>query len=245
MAALFAPTIRRSLLEVRTALPPTFLLPFRAHITTVSHTLETGNVPDPLITSGQHISSDLKDKLASGPAEVNTSTPPVPATKRLPYARVDQTTSALTPSIRHLLPLLRSQPSHYITIHIHGRPYLVTPGDEIRLPFLMPRVSPGDILRLNRATHIGSRDYTLKAPAAQKGTRDAPKQVFYLDERLFVCRATVVGVEMEPERIKEKTKRRQRHVRHVRSQHRYTVIKIRELEVRSLEEYERLLEEGK
>lgn len=107
----------------------------------------------------------------------------------------------------------------------------------------MPHAKPGDILRLNRATHIGSRDYTLKAAEPQKGTRDAPKKTYYLDERLFTCRATVVGIESEPMRIIEKTKRRQRHIRRVKSKHRYTVIRISELSVKGLEEYENLLGE--
>jgi hypothetical protein len=149
----------------------------------------------------------------------------------------------LTPTIRHLLPLLTTQPSHYLTIHIHGHPYLVTAGDSIRLPFLMPHVKPGDVLRLNRATHIGSRDYTLKAPEVIKGTRDAVKKIQYLDERLFTCRAVVTAIETEPMRIMEKTKRRQRHVKHVYSKHKFTVLKVAELEVRGLEEYEALLKE--
>lgn len=125
-----------------------------------------------------------------------------------------------------------------MTIHLHGRPYLVTKGDTIRLPFLMPHVKPGDILRLNRATHIGSRDYTLKAPETIRGNADHGKQVFYLDERLFTCRARVTGIESEPLRVKEKTKRRRRHVRHVESKLNFTVLTISELEVKGLEEYE-------
>jgi len=108
----------------------------------------------------------------------------------------------------------------------------------------MPHVKPGDMLRLNRATHIGSRDYTLKAPEAIKGTRDATKKTNYLDERLFVCRAMVIGIESEPMRIMEKTKRRQRHVKHVYSKHRFTVLRISELGVKSLEEYETALNGG-
>jgi large subunit ribosomal protein L21 len=102
----------------------------------------------------------------------------------------------------------------------------------------MPNVKPGDVLRLNRATHIGSRDYTLKAPEVIKGTADHGKKVFYLDERMYTCRATVMGVESEPLRVEEKTKRRQRHVKHVKSKMRYTVLRVSELEVKSLEEYE-------
>lgn len=94
---------------------------------------------------------------------------------------------------------------------------------------------------MNRATHIGSRDYTLKAPEPIKGTADAVKKVFYLDERLFTVRARVVGIETEPMRVEEKTKRRQRHTKHVYSKMRFTVLKISELEVKSLEEYEEVL----
>jgi large subunit ribosomal protein L21 len=107
----------------------------------------------------------------------------------------------------------------------------------------MPNVQPGDVLRLNRATHIGSRDYTLKAPEPIKGNADAPKKIRYLDDKLFVCRATVVGVESEPMRFIEKTKRRQRHIRTVKSKHRYTILRISEMQVKSLEEYEQAVKE--
>ncbi|KAI1005503.1 hypothetical protein K3495_g2713 [Podosphaera aphanis] len=136
-------------------------------------------------------------------------------------------TTPVSESVRELLPLLANQPSHYITVHIHGRPYLVTAGDTVRLPFKMPDVVPGDVLRLNRAANIGSRDYTLK------GTP-------YIDERLFECRATVMGTESEPMRIKEKKKRRNRRVKTVKSKHRFTILRIAELRVKSLQEIETL-----
>jgi hypothetical protein len=82
----------------------------------------------------------------------------------------------------------------------------------------MPGVVPGDILRLNRASNIGSRDFTLKGMP-------------YIDERLFECRARVMGVEAEPMRIKKKTKRRQRRVKTVRSKHRFTILKLSELKI--------------
>lgn len=238
--AFLARTARRSLLEAPSTLPQTFLLPFRAHITTVSHTLEAGNVPEPLVQSGQHITSDLKQKLETLSSRPRPTLTPVEP-KSTSNAREDVVADNLTPSIRELLPLLHTQPAHYLSIHIHGRPYLLTAGDTVRLPFLMPDVKPGDVLRLNRATHIGSRDYTLKAPEVVKGTRDHGKKIFYLDERLFTCRARVVGVESEPLRVMRKTKRRQRHTRHVQSKHKYTVLKISEVEVKSLEEYEAAL----
>ncbi|KAI9681203.1 MAG: hypothetical protein M1817_002485 [Caeruleum heppii] len=140
-------------------------------------------------------------------------------------------TTTLHPSIPSLLPLLLAQPPHYITAHIHARPYLLTAGDTLRLPFHMPGVLPGDILRLNRASALGSRDYTL---------RGAP----YLDERLFEVRARVLGVESEPMRVKEKTKRRNRKVKTVRSKHRFTVLRVAEVRVRGVAEVERMEEVG-
>jgi large subunit ribosomal protein L21 len=101
---------------------------------------------------------------------------------------------------------------------IHGRPYLVTQGDSIRLPFLMHGVQPGDVLRLNRASVLGSRDFTL---------RGAP----HVDERLFACRAVVTGTETEPMRLKIKKKRRIRRTKTVKSKHRYTMLRISELRV--------------
>jgi large subunit ribosomal protein L21 len=89
----------------------------------------------------------------------------------------------------------------------------------------MPGVVPGDVLRLNRASSLGSRDYTLKG---------AP----YVDERIFECRARVLGTEAEPMRIKEKTKRRNRRVRTVRSKHKFTILRIAELKVNNLEDIE-------
>lgn len=112
--------------------------------------------------------------------------------------------------------------------HLHAKPYLVTAGDHVRLPFLMPNVQPGDVIRLNRATVLGSRDFTLKGMP-------------YVDERMFECRARVMGVDAEPMRIKEKTKRRQRHVKTVRSKHRYTLLRIMDVKVKSAEE---LLQDG-
>ena len=89
----------------------------------------------------------------------------------------------------------------------------------------MPKVKPGDVLRLNRASSIGSRDYTM---------RGAP----YIDERLFECRAIVVGVEAEPMRFIEKTARRNRRLQTIKSKHRFTVLKVRDLKIRSLAEVE-------
>jgi large subunit ribosomal protein L21 len=154
---------------------------------------------------------------------LNTRPPP---TRTAPIVEID-----LDPSIKSLLPLLCSQPPFYATIQIHGKPYLVTKGDTVRLPFLMQGVETGDILRFNRVTIIGSRDYTLKAGTTEhKGEKQK-----YLDERLYVVRARVVGVTQEPVRVKIKKVRRRRHAKHTWSQHTYTILRIAEVEARDLE----------
>ena len=76
---------------------------------------------------------------------------------------------------------------------------------------------------MNRASALGSRDYTLK------GTP-------YVDERLFECRATVMGTEAEPMRIKEKTKRMNRKTKTVKSKHKFTILRVAEVKVKGLED---------
>lgn len=109
----------------------------------------------------------------------------------------------------------------------------------------MSKVSVGDVIRLNRASLLGSREFTLKAglqglpPNAQPsvvGAGDGSGEQAYLDERLFVCRARVIGVDQTPLTIKEKTKRRNRKIKTVKSKQRYTILRIMDVEVRSLEE---------
>ena len=198
-------TIERTVLDSRGSLfvpPPTFLLPSRARYFNSTAPIIEGKDVEPGAVPAE---TPLQSK----------SHPTLSAAAASQQAPVHE-------SIQTLLPLLRAQPNHYVTAHIHAKPYLLTEGDSLRLPFHMPGVIPGNVLRLNRASVIGSRDYTLKG---------AP----YLDERLFQCRARVVGVESEPMRIKEKTKRRQRRVKTVKSKHRFTILKISELKINSIE----------
>ncbi|KAI1739533.1 hypothetical protein F4680DRAFT_421866 [Xylaria scruposa] len=192
-------SLLRSVMELRTPLtrlPPTFLLPSRALSTTT--------------TTMQNVAPAI--------SPVQASIPPVTTSKLQKSAPVAPPPAEAAESISQLFPLLRAQPRHYITAHIHGHPYLVTEGDQIRLPFKMPGVLPGDVLRLDRASILGSRDYTLK------GTP-------WIDSGLFECRATVLGTESEPLRIKIKTKRRNRRSQRVTSKHKYTILRISELKL--------------
>lgn len=108
----------------------------------------------------------------------------------------------------------------------------------LRLPFHMKNVSPGDILRFNRASILGSRDYTLKAGTASTESYDAKRtgEPNYLDERLFECRVRVMGIETQPMQIKEKKKRRNRHLKLVKSKHKYTLCRVMQVKVKGMEE---------
>jgi large subunit ribosomal protein L21 len=201
---------------------PALLLLARPWLSTAPRIVES-RFPSVLFNSSQtqHMSTEIPS------TSIQLSSSHLSPTLR-PYHEPSQglstpTNSPLPQSILELLPLLRAQPSHYIVAHIHAKPYLLTAGDTLRLPFHMPKVKPGDVLRLNRVSSIGSRDYTM---------RGTP----YVDERLFECRATVVGVEAEPMRFIEKTKRRNRRVKTVKSKHRFTLLKVGELRIKGLEE---------
>ncbi|TVY48737.1 Homocitrate dehydratase, mitochondrial [Lachnellula occidentalis] len=214
-------SIRRSILDSRiptSALPPTFLLPNRARYfnSTVQHVEAPAESLDASLLA-TNTSAETPEPVVHrrGPIRPKIPLPPAPFAQPI----------ALDASVKEMLPLLAAQPSHYISAHIHAKPYLVTAGDTVRLPFHMPGVVPGDILRLNRASSLGSRDYTLK------GTP-------YVDERVFECRARVMGTEAEPMRTKEKKKRRNRRINTVKSKHKFTILKIAELKINSLEDIE-------
>ncbi|KAH0608993.1 uncharacterized protein H6S33_001221 [Morchella sextelata] len=147
-----------------------------------------------------------------------TPTPPIPQqTGTLNITAAAATTPHPTLA---LLTALKAQPSQYITIHIHKFPFLVTVGDLVRLPFRLKDAAVGDSLRITHASVLGSRDYTLKGSP-------------YIDPALFECRARVVEETSEPMRVKEKTKRRNRRIKKVKSKHRYTVLRISELVVKN------------
>ena len=102
----------------------------------------------------------------------------------------------------------------------------------------MPNVTPGTILRLNRASVLGSRDYTFRGSGTSGvggysgGIRDVDGSGPYIDEKYFVCRVVVTGTEGEPMRVIMKTKRRQRKTKRVTNKGRFTVFRVVELRVR-------------
>lgn len=235
----------RSVLRKALALPfeqtPSSTTLFRATLsTTTSKSTQSPNPESPLSaspraefndpTQQQHqspVTPSAAIKSASTPYTTPQASSHIPIHKQ-PLVPTFESPLKVTSSLLELLPHLVAQRSHYITAHVHAKPYLVTAGDHLRLPFLMANVQPGDVIRLNRASVIGSRDFTLKGKP-------------YIDERMFECRARVVAVDSEPMRYKEKTKRRQRHVRTIKSKERYTMLRIMDVKVKTEEE---LVKEG-
>lgn len=215
-----APILRRVLLQPpaqSSILPPAFLLPWHAQLSTATNT--TSQPPPATAFKPQ------KPSPATPSAATIPSLPLAPSNTAhqhsgLPLSPQPRPT-APAPTLKPPPPLLTSlaaQPPHYIIAHLHARPYLLTAGDKLRLPFYLANAPIGTILRFNRASALGSRDYTY---------RGSP----WVDERFFVCRMRVMGVEGEPMRVVKKTKRRQRHVKTVKSKMRFTILRCVELRI--------------
>ncbi|KAH0827639.1 hypothetical protein AYO21_07824 [Fonsecaea monophora] len=221
------------------AAPPTFLLPFRAKL----HQTRTRPSTTTPISRFQNTQPEIPPSYLSATADQTSSSPSATATTTSVFAPRATTQSldqplVLSRSLQTLLPKLHVQKPHYIVTHIHRFPYLLTEGDTLRLPFHMKGVSPGDVLRFNRASILGSRDYTLKAGTAATESYDKRRtgEPNYLDERLFECRVRVMGIETQPMTLKEKKKRRNRHRKIVRSKHKYTLCRVMQVRVKALDE---------
>ncbi|KAL1839848.1 hypothetical protein VTJ49DRAFT_1079 [Mycothermus thermophilus] len=208
-----APVLRLTAPSVPRATPSLFT-PAAAALPTTTAAVRFFN------QTAQHVepTQDPSVLLPSTPSSSSTTTAPSQQQQQQQPPTQQSQPRPLSPTVRALLPILAAQPGHYIRIHIHGRPFLVTEGDSLRLPFRLRGVQTGDVLRLDKASVLGSRDLTLKG---------AP----YVDERLFTCRAVVTGVEAEPMRVMIKKKQRCRRKKHVRSKHRFTVLRICEVRV--------------
>ena len=63
----------------------------------------------------------------------------------------------------------------------------------------------------------------------------ALRRVQYIDDRLFECRAVVMGADSEPMRFIKKKKQRQRRTKTVKSRHKYTILKIKEVVVKDVD----------
>lgn len=243
--ALVASQVQSSLLSKQRP-PVTMRLPLRSqlHTSTSRKATVEPSIPTPKETAAVLPPSVLFSMGATSTATTTTTTQ-VPVAQEITPSKP----LVLSKSLQQQLPLLVAQRPHYITAHIHSFPYLLTEGDTLRLPFRMHGVSVGDVLRFNRATIIGSRDFTLKAgnsspqhtspphvrgePFTNKRRTGEPN---YIDERLFECRMRVMGLDSTPMMTMEKKKRRIRRTKTVTSKHKYTVLKVMEVRLKGLDE---------
>lgn len=105
----------------------------------------------------------------------------------------------------------------YAIFRIHNRPYLVTKGDKVILPFKVKQADVGDVLNLTDVITIGSRNYKLV---------DHP-----IDTSLYTLKATVLEKTKRAFEVREVTKRRNRKVRHAKSKGDLTILRIAELKL--------------
>ncbi|SMN21718.1 similar to Saccharomyces cerevisiae YJL096W MRPL49 Mitochondrial ribosomal protein of the large subunit [Maudiozyma saulgeensis] len=105
----------------------------------------------------------------------------------------------------------------FAEFRVHGRPYVVTEGDKVILPYKVKNAEVGDILNLTDVRTIGSRNYKL--------VNDP------IDPSLYNLKATVLEKTKRKFEIREVTKRRNRRVRHAKSKGDLTMIRISELSV--------------
>ncbi|CDK27037.1 unnamed protein product [Kuraishia capsulata CBS 1993] len=118
--------------------------------------------------------------------------------------------------IPNLTPL-KYEKDIYATVRVHNISYLVTEGDLLTLPFRLIQADVGDILDFNDVTTIGSRNFTY---------HEDP-----IPSNAYTIKAVVVEKTKKPMEVKEKTKRRNRHVRHIKSKHPITILRISELKL--------------
>ena len=126
-------------------------------------------------------------------------------------------TSTGATEVPDLTPLKYEQ-SLYATINIHNRPFLVTEGDIIILPFRMKHADIGDTLQFTDITTIGSRNYTYHVKEG-------------LPANAVSIKGTILEKTKNPMYVKEITKKRNRRTRHVQVKHDLTKIRITELKL--------------
>lgn len=78
-----------------------------------------------------------------------------------PIRRFSKSAELLKEKVNIDLTPLKLSNELYAIFRIHNRPYLVTKGDTVTLPFKLKQAEIGDILNLEDVTTIGSRNYKL------------------------------------------------------------------------------------
>lgn len=179
---------------------------------------------------------------------LQTTAPLPPPTSPLPPVDIPQASSSKLPPLRpsppsqlpndptSALSLLKSQSTAgtgiYITARLHSRTYLLHPRDILTLPTLKPLQPPGTTLSLSRILEVGSRDYSIRSPAAEgkelrkvlgKG-QEAGMEI--LPDWMVKCDLTVLEHTKSPLETIIKTKRRKGYRKTIQHKQGWTRLRV-------------------
>lgn len=123
-------------------------------------------------------------------------------------------------SAEQIKPLLLANQHIFAKVHMHNNAYLVTKGDQMRLPYRFKGLKVGDVINFEHVSQIGSRDHVFQGDK-------------YISQDHFNIEGVVTALTAEPmtthvhHRIKDKGyTRTQRKVPQ-------TIIRISELELKA------------
>ncbi|GMG20150.1 unnamed protein product [Ambrosiozyma monospora] len=148
-----------------------------------------------------------------------STAPATPTQSVKPQETKTITTNTEAKLIPDLLPL-KYEHDLYATLSIHNRPYLITEGDEVTLPFRLKHGEIGDVLNFTNITTVGSRNYTYHVESGE------------ISPEVLSVKGVVIDKTKKPMYVKEVTKRRNRHVKHHKVKHDLTVLRISELKLK-------------
>ncbi|ORY33142.1 hypothetical protein BCR39DRAFT_521440 [Naematelia encephala] len=216
-ASSLRPLFARSLQTSAPLSPPTQILSSSTFPAAPSSSTSSNSALASSSSSSEPITSPLLSHLPP----ILPSTTPAPS---LPQT----TTSALS--------LLKSQSTStagiYILARLHSRTYLLHPRDILSLPTLKPRQPPGSTLALTRILEVGSRDFAVRAPAANAS--QLRKQLEWwdlqalptLDQSVVSCELTVLEHTRSPRQDTFKKKRRKGYEKTIRAKHAWTRLRV-------------------
>lgn len=160
---------------------------------------------------------------------------PQASSSKLPRLR-PSTPAPLPTDPQSALSLIKSQSTPasgiYLTARLHSRTYLLHPRDILTLPTLKPLQPPGTTLALSRILEVGSREYSIRSPAAEgKETRKTePKGVDGTFETLpgwmVKCDLTVLEHTKSPLETIIKTKRRKGYRKTIQHKQGWTRLRV-------------------
>lgn len=132
--------------------------------------------------------------------------------------------------------LIKSQSTpatgRYITARLHSRTYLLHPRDILTLPTLKPLQPPGTTLDLTRILEVGSREYSIRSPAAEGRElrktmpRGLDGTIEALPDWVVRCKLTILEHTKSPLEKIVKTKRRKGYRKTIQHKQGWTRLRV-------------------